>query len=245
MEELALADPNNTKIQNELALAYDNLAIILTELKANHSEALLLYRKSQKIGNGLLAADPTNTKLQRGQAVGDYNVAMVSAKLGDTKTGLESSRRALSAFQKMSVADPQNDEFRQGVANVQTLVCEMMIKTGAAAEAIKLLTEALLVLEKSFAASPTDEISHFRIALIQADLGHGHVALAEDLKTPPQKRSAHWREARLWFQKSQEILQVFRDAGKLAGEDSARLDAVNEGLAKCDAAIGRLIKNHE
>ena len=35
-------------------------------------------------------------------------------------------------------------------------------------------------------------------------------------------------------------MQVFHDAGKLVGEDSARLDAVSEGLAKCDAAIARL-----
>ena len=244
MEELAAADPHSVKIQNELARAYDNLAIILTELKADHAEALTLYRKSQKIGDTLLAADPTNTKLQRGQAVGDYNVAMVSAKLGDTRTGLGSSRKALATFRKMSAADPQNDEFRQGLANVQTLVCEMMIKTGDASEAIKLLSESLAVLEKSFAASPTDEILHFRIALIQANLGHGHTALATDLKTPPAQRPAHWREARSWFLRSREILQRFRDAGKLAREDSATLDAVNEGIARCDAATDRLTQSH-
>ena len=240
LEELALADPNSVKIHIELAASYDNLALMLTDLKGLHSEALSLYRKSQKIGDTLLAADPTNTKLQRGQAVGDFNVAMVSARLGDTRTGLDSSRRALSTFKKMSAADPHSDEFQQAVAIAQTLVCEMMIKTGDAAEAIKLLSESLTAIEKSFAASPTDEIAHFRLATIQADLGHAHVVLATEPTTPGEKRLAHWREARSWFQKSREILQSFRDAGKLTGEDSAKLDAVNEGLAKCDAAIARL-----
>ena len=140
----------------------------------------------------------------------------------------------------MLSADPQNEDFRQGVATVQTFVCEMMIKTGSAAEAIKLLNQSLLTLEKSFAASPTDEQAHFRLANVQAALGKGYAALASDDKTSAQKRLAHWREARSWLQKSQEIYKVFRDAGKTTGEDAARLDAVIEGIAKCDAAIARL-----
>jgi tetratricopeptide (TPR) repeat protein len=239
LEELAGADPASVHLQDELALSYDNLALMLTDLKKNHSEALTIFRKSQKIGDALLAADPTNTKLQRGQAIGDFNVALVSASLGDTRTALESSRRALATLKKMAAADPQNEDFRQGVANAQQLVCEVMIKTGEAAEAIRLLSETEAGLEKSFAASPSDEILHFRIASIQGDIGHGHVALASDAKTPPAQRLVHWREARQWFQKSHDILQVFRDAGKLTGADSERLDAVDEGIGKCDAALGR------
>ncbi|MEP6570540.1 MAG: protein kinase [Acidobacteriota bacterium] len=242
MEELAAADPNNTKLQYELASSYDKVAEILTGLTPNHAEALILMRKAQKIGETLLAADPLSTKLRRGQAVGDFNVAMVSAKLGDTKTGLDSSRKALSIFTEMLSADPQNDEFRQAVASIQTFVCEMMIKNGNAAEAIKLLSESLLTLEKSFAASPTDETAHFRIGNVQAGLGQGHAALAADDKTSAEKRLTHWREARTWFQKSQEIFQGFRDAGKLTGEDSAKLDAVTEEIGKCDTAIARLTK---
>lgn len=240
MEELALADPNNSKLQSDLALSYDRVAEILTGLTDKHSEALLLMRKAQKIGERLAAAEPLNTQLRRGQAVGDFNVALVSAKLGDTKTGLDSSRKALTVFTELSAADPQNEDFRQAVAMVQTHVCEMMIKTGEAAEAIKLLNQSLLTLEKSFAASPTDEIAHFRIATVEAGLGQGHVAVASDNRTTGQNRLAHWHEARSWFQKSQRIYKIFLDAGKLTGEDAARLDAVIEGIARCDAAIARL-----
>ncbi|MGI8837155.1 MAG: protein kinase domain-containing protein [Pyrinomonadaceae bacterium] len=239
-EELAAADPGNTKIQYELALSYDKTAEILTGLTGQHAEALVLMRKAQGIGEKLAAADPGNTKLRRGQAVGDFNVGLVSAKLGDPKTGLDSSRKALSIFTEMLSADPQNDEFRQAVALIQTFVCEMMIKNGEAAAAVKLLNESLLTLQKSFAASPTDEIAHFRIASVQTALGQGYVALASDQKIPAQKRLAHWREARSWFQKSQAIYKIFLDAGKLTGEDAAKPDEVNEGIAKCDASIRQL-----
>ena len=68
--------------------------------------------------------------------------------------------------------------------------------------------------------------------------------MAADDKAPAQTRLAHWREARSWFQKSQEILQGFRDAGKLVGEDSAKLDLVTQEIAKCDAAIARVGGKH-
>ena len=198
--------------------------------------------KAQR-GEKLAAADPSNTKLRRGQAVGHFNVAIVSAKLGDTRTALDSSRKAQSILAGMLSADPQNDDFRQGLATIQTFVCEMMIKTGEASEAIKLLSQSLLTLEKSFTASPTDEIAHFRIAITQENLGQGFANLASESKTPVQKRLIHWREARSWFLKSQAIYKVFNEAGKLVGEDATRLVTVTEGIAKCDAAIARLTGN--
>lgn len=240
MEDSAVADPNNTELQAELARAYDRVAEILTGLTDNHAEALLLMRKAQTIGDQLLAAEPLNTKLRRGQAVGDFNVALVSAKLGDTKTSLDSSRRALSTFNAMLSADPQNDDFRQAVATVQTFVGEMLIPEGQAAEAIELLRQPLRMLEQSFAASPTDEIARFRLANVQAGLGQGYAALAAEVETSAPQRLAHWREARAWFQKSREIYQGFRDAGKLTGEDAVRLDTVIAEVAKCEAAIARL-----
>jgi non-specific serine/threonine protein kinase/serine/threonine-protein kinase len=244
IEELAIANPNNPKIQAELALSYDRVAEILTALTQNHSEALLLFRKSQKIGETLLESDPLNTKLRRGQAVGEFNVATVSAKLGDSKTGLDSSRKALSVFTEMLSADPQNEEFRQIVAAIQTFVCEMMIKNGDAAEAIKLLSRSLLTLEKSFEASPTDEIAHFRIANVQAELGKGHSALAATGGLSGPGNLAHWREARSWLRKSLSIYKAFHEAGKLSGDDAARRDVVTEEIAKCDAAIVHLSRNN-
>jgi serine/threonine protein kinase/tetratricopeptide (TPR) repeat protein len=242
MEELAASDPNNVKIQGDLALSYDRVAEMLTGLTENHEEALSLFLKSQKIGEKLAAADSLNTKLRRGQAVGDYNVALVSAKLGDTKTALDNSRHALSIIKDLLAADPQNDEFRQAEAMFQTFVGEMMIKNGEAGEAIKLLKQSLLNLEKSFAASPTDEIAHFRIAVTLAALGHANLALASDNATARQTRLPFWREARSWLQKSREIFKIFNDDGKLIGEDAARFETVNTGINQCDQAIIQLAK---
>ncbi|PYS72157.1 MAG: hypothetical protein DMF69_08355, partial [Acidobacteria bacterium] len=149
-KELASADPASTLFQTELALSYDNLALILTDQKRAHAEALSLFLKSQKIGNDLLAADPANTKLRRGQAVGEFNLAQVQAKLDDAQAALESARKALGTFKKILAEDPRNDDFLQAVAMTQGFVSEMMIKTGAAPEAIKLLTESLAPLEQSF-----------------------------------------------------------------------------------------------
>jgi hypothetical protein len=45
------------------------------------------------------------------------------------------------------------------------------------------------------------------------------------------------------LQKSQETYKVFYDAGKLSGDDAARLEVVTEEIAKCEAAIARLSGN--
>jgi hypothetical protein len=78
------------------------------------------------------------------------------------------------------------------------------------------------------------------MAIAEEDLGQGYAALAADDKTSAPKRLAHWREAHSWFLKSQAIYRVFNDAGKLVGEDAARLVTVTEGITRCDAAIARL-----
>ena len=240
MEELAAADPNNNKIQKNLSFTYDRVAEILTLLTQNYAEALLLYRKIHKIDETQLAAEPGNTRLRRAHAVSLFNIASVSAKLGDTKTALDTSRQSLATFTDMSAVDPQNEEFRQVVATVQTTVSEMMIKTGDAAEAIKLLNQSLLALEKAFAASPNDEIARFRIGNAQQGLGQGYAALASKNKASEERRLAYWREARSWFQKSQEIYKSLKDDRKIVGNDAGRLVNVNEEIAKCDAELARI-----
>ena len=75
-------------------------------------------------------------------------------------------------------------------------------------------------------------------------MGQGYLALASDERTLGEKRLAHWREARSWFQKSQKIYQVFRDGGKLTG-DATRLDVVTQEIAKCEAYIDGLSGNNQ
>lgn len=72
---------------------------------------------------------------------------------------------------KCRLADPRNEDFRQSVAAVSTFVCQMMIKTGNAAEAIELLNQSLRTFETSFAASPTDEIGSFSYSQRAGTLG--------------------------------------------------------------------------
>ena len=240
LEELAAAEPNNHKIQSELGDAYARMGEIITSLSDRHSEALLFYQKSQRISDEMLLAEPLNTKLKRGQAVGYLNIGLVSAKVGDPKTALDSSQKALSIFNELSAADLQNEDLRQIVAAAQIVVCQMMIKAGNANEAITLLHQARATVERLFAASPTDAIAEFRIATVQEMLGKGYVVLASDRSKPAQKRLAHWSEAHSWFQKSLKIFKSFRDSGKSVGEESAKVDVISAEIAKCEAAIARL-----
>lgn len=239
LEELAQAQPDNRKVVDALAAAYDYTADAISSLTDNHSEALVLARKSQDISDKLLNADPMNTKLRRDQAVSHLRVAEVSAKLKDSNTAVDQGRKALAIFSDLANADPKNDDLRQAVAEAQAFVAEMMIKAGNADDAIGLLNKSLQDLERSFAASPNDKAAQFRIANVQAELGKAYASLADKQKSPAQSLS-HWREARTWFQKSLAIYKLLRESTTIAGEDGARFDVVSAELAKTDAAIAQL-----
>ena len=240
LEEFVLAEPNNDDYQSALADAYGKLGEIFTSLGEDHEQGLLLYRKGQTISDKIYFADPANTTKRRHYALSFLNIAQIMEKMDDTAAALDDSSKALAIFQDMSLADPQNEDLREAVADIQGAVAKLLIKRGKPAEAIKLLTAAHSTLEKLFAASPTDEIVRFRIATVEGTFGHGYSALASDNKTPAPNRLAHWREARSWFQKSLEIYKSFRDSGKSTGEDAATVDLVTEEIAKCDAAISLL-----
>ncbi|MCM3874296.1 MAG: protein kinase, partial [Pyrinomonadaceae bacterium] len=240
LEELVSHDANNTKFQQELSDVYDRKADVLSVLNPNYAEALVFNRKSLEISEMLVKVEPFNTRFRRGVAVSHYRIGELSEKMGDLKTALDSSRKALAIFTELSTKDPKNDEFRQVVATFQAVVSEILIKTGRAAESIELLKKSLLTLQESFAHSPTDEVAHLRIGVVQAGLGKGYVALASNEKSSATKSLADWRAARSWFQKSQEIHKIFFDAGDLVGDDAARYELVNNGIKTCDAAIARL-----
>ena len=242
MEELTAANPNDIKFQRGLATAYDTLAEILFGLTKNYSEAFELYLKSQSISEKLLAANPRDTKLRRGQGIDYMNIARTSEKLGDKKNALENSRKSVVIFKELLSEDSQNEELRQVTAAFQTFYSEMLIQNGRASEAIEALSQSLQTFEKSYAASPNDEISHFRIAEAQAGLARGYFTLASDNSINTSKRLIHLNIARDFFQKSLAIYKSFQEAGMLTGEESDRIEIVTKGLAECDAAIARLQK---
>jgi tetratricopeptide (TPR) repeat protein len=167
------------------------------------------------------------------------HVADASAKLGDSKTALGESRKALAVFSDLAHADPENDDLRQAVAATKTLVAEILIKAGNTGEAISLLTQSLRELERSYAASPNDEAAHFRIAGAQALLGKAQAELAAREKNPAQSL-AHWREAHAWFEKSLAVYKPLVDSGKVSGEEAEQSGEIAAELAKAEAAIARL-----
>jgi hypothetical protein len=62
--------------------------------------------------------------------------------MGDLKTALDSSRKALAIFTELSAKDPTNDDLRQAEATAQAVASEILIKTGRAAESIDLLKKS-------------------------------------------------------------------------------------------------------
>ena len=149
---------------------------------------------------------------------------------------MTSVREAIRIFSEGLARNPDYLQAQGNLGETYTTYGEILVAKGQANGALENFRRALTILERE----PVRSGRTTGLASTYAGLGKGHAALAANHKTSVQQRLAHWREASSWFQKSLEIYRVFRDAGKLSGEEAAKVSVVTEEIAKCDAAIARL-----
>ncbi len=235
--ELASLAQNSAPTVRLLALGYARLAIVYSRL-TQYEKAAEFNLKAIEQQKQVAVADPANVQ-------GHFDIAATYTNLSDNYLRIkrldEAATSVREAIRIFSEGLARNPDFLQAQGNLgETYVtyAEVLLAKREINAALENYRKALSILERE----PVRSAQTRTLADAYEGLGEGYAALAADGRTSAQKRLANWREARSWFQKSREILQSFRDAGKLAGEDSAKLDAVNEGLAKCDAAIAHLTR---
>jgi hypothetical protein len=95
-------------------------------------------------------------------------------------------------------------------------------------------------LQKLKAESPTDEIVYFRMASVFEYLGKGYATLAHEKSSATQNSLVNWQEALKYLQKSYEIYKDFRDSGKTAGEEAAKVDELAGEINKTEQAIAKI-----
>jgi hypothetical protein len=102
------------------------------------------------------------------------------------------------------------------------------------------IREGLATFEGMAAHGAKDRYVSSGIAGSYADLGMVYARFASDAKLSAEQRQSKWSEARAWYQKSSEIWAGKNARGTLEFSEREQADAVREGIAKCDAALGKL-----
>lgn len=236
--ELAALGQDNAPAARLVGLGYSRLAIVYRRLK-QYETAAEFNLKAIEQQKQAATADPTNVQ-------GHFDIATTYGNLSDNYLQIkrldEAATSVREAIRIFSAGLARNPDYLQPQGNLGVTYityAEVFRAKGEVQAALDNYRKALSILERE----PVRRAQTRDLASAYEGLGKGYAALASEGKTSAQKRLAHWREARSWFQKSLEIYGVSRDAGKLTGEEAARLDLVAEEIAKCDAAIARLTRN--
>ncbi len=200
--------------------------------------ALADCHKALVIFESLLAADPTNAEARRDLGYAHYMSGLVlEIKLGDIVGAVESYRKSLQIFEAMAVSDPANTENHADLVRGYERLGEILGKTGNTAGSIEHYRRAVMFYERYLAANPTNMMIRRNLATAYSKLGKVHAMLASDTKTTFNGRTNHWREARVWYQRSLDMWLDIRSRGKLMQKDASKPEEVGREIYNCDAAI--------
>lgn len=111
---------------------------------------------------------------------------------------------------------------------------------GRPAQGIESARKAVLILGTVAAADRAD--TNFKLT----DLAYAHSALAETYSrlaahpgTAEPTKTASWREARSWYQKSLDIWLLLKQKAPLGKFDAAQPEKIAAEIASCDAALAK------
>ena len=195
-ERLALQDPNDNGIRDELANSHEGLADIMgatDDLKGalKHYELALTGRRS------LVSSDPANNEYKYSLAdlckrVGDLRGNPGSANLGDSAGALESYQESIRLFESLLAVGPKNREYRIGMANGLLNVGYVMGVRGEPATGVDYCRRAIKLMEDVVAEDSNDVKRRAELltgyALMRPsllDIGHLDEAIAIDQKLIP------------------------------------------------------------
>ncbi len=240
LEDLNAKNPDNKMLLESLSYSYQILAEIESGLLFNYPKALEITIKGNEISEKLLAFDLQNTTFRRNVAAGRNDISALKVKVGDFKSALENSGTAFEMFSLLVKEDPQNEEFKQILATAELDLGDRLILVGRASEGITHLEKVLNDLREMYAASPKEEVLHFRIAVANEAMGKGYFALGNDNKIERNERIKNLREAKKYFESSYEVLKDYRDRKIIVGEEAARVDAIAENIDRCNQTIKQI-----
>jgi non-specific serine/threonine protein kinase/serine/threonine-protein kinase len=179
LDVLARDGVRDTKLQSDLALAYERLGDIVGGAKAsnlgNSTGALASYRKAVSIFDRVAASDPDNMEVARDRARATGKVADLLAMTGDHAGALDQERKALAIREDWLRAKPGDPMAKRAVATSLQEMAGDLERLGRFGEALENRRRVLAILEEVGAASKPDTGLRLAIALANKRLGRSLV----------------------------------------------------------------------
>jgi tetratricopeptide (TPR) repeat protein len=218
VERLLAADPNDLRARFNLSEVTAELAAVLRESDPHRAEQL--YRRSLALSSSVLSSNPQNTEALYWQGFNRVGFAWVLRRLGKRSEALGELQRAVEILEGLGKRGAGDLGFRQllGVA-LHTLAAHRL-EMGNAGGAERDLQRSLGLLEPLYQANPR------RLTLLRdvADCYQGFGDLSAS--------RSNWKQAQVWYQKSLDLWERWKQVGVSSIYDSQRRDLAARLLAQ-------------
>ena len=162
MENLADANPGNTKFQSALGLCHQNIGILLTDT-GRPAEALRAYESALAIRRKLANTTPESNEIQHDLAVSYQYIGDLLRITGKSAEALKAFGSALLIRQKLADANPKVTQYQSELAASHYSIGSELDGTGKRAEALKAHESALAIRQKLADVNP--EVTDFQVDL--------------------------------------------------------------------------------
>jgi tetratricopeptide (TPR) repeat protein len=199
-EAIVAARPTEEKYEDNLVVAYTELANILMELKdaQSYERAIDTSRKALSLVRALAAAKPGNVKIRRRLAVTNGELGVWLATVGRAREGLPYVEEAALIFASLYEADRASFLAKLDLVDLEESMGNVLAMASEPEKAFAHLQVALDLLGP-VPEPPGSKLEIARsITEIRKDMAKAHAAAADLHGQTPQRQAQHWREAHRW-----------------------------------------------
>jgi tetratricopeptide (TPR) repeat protein len=227
-EELAALDPNNAQAQRDLILG---LLKVARSLEPDAPEtALQLTQRAERIARGRSLADPQGGDTQRIWIYSLYELASRLQALRRTPEALEIATKSLHLMEEVAKKDPGA---RGEVVDDHLFIGDLHVQLHDSGTARGHYDEALKLAQAIHAGAPRDLYALRQVADAHERIGHLHARLATGEQGDVSSGDP-CREARIWFQKTVDVWNVWGEKGGAASYRQARQREILARMPLCE-----------
>jgi serine/threonine protein kinase len=231
--QIAERDPKNARARRDLVFAYRRLAESLES--TDLAQANTIWREALSMMEPLLTGAPRDREFRYDQALNMAGLASARAAQKDLSGAREDMQRALEVQKTLFDEDPSSVRFGREVVRNHRELGVLQAKAGDFTGARENLLESARIGEQLAATVDGDARLLNEVALTYDALGQFFERRARE----GGGRSS-WSDARLWFDKSQQLWRTWPNRAVAGPFVNDRLRAATLALAKCDHALGSL-----
>lgn len=237
-QSMVTVDPKNMQARSFLATDYAQMADILRN-QHKWNEALDMFRQALAMDQQIAMIDQGD--VARFNISEDYlSIGDVLVKMGDLSGAELNQLKALEIQEELVKKDPENVQSALSLAAERDQYCETLALMGKHAKALEGFRQGVATGETILKKDPSNDPARTDLALRYFNIGKTAALLAEARNSQPQEKIGLWKDARMAYQRSLQLLQELQKKGQLPAEHADKPELIARSLAICDQALEKM-----